>query len=101
PRSNKYSTVLHPVSDILGLLSRFLPSSGDPWISAYESDPGRFLVAVLVIVGLMLLSARLGARIVDTMGEIWEKPSAAAPFPNNFVYRLRTHPIYQSTLRSI
>jgi len=104
PRSAKYTTALHPVSDILGLIGVFLPQSGDPWISAYQSDPARFLVVLVVVASLMWLNVRLGASITDKMGALWEKPpvgQSADLLPSDFVYRLRTNPIYQASLQSL
>jgi uncharacterized protein (DUF2235 family) len=101
PPSERYTTALHPVSDVLGFLGGFLPNSGNPWINAYQSDPARFLVVALVIAALMLLSAKLASRIVDTMGAIWTNPIDDITqdlLPRNFVYRLRTHPIYKLSL---
>jgi len=103
PRSAKYTTPLHPVSDILGFLGGFLPNAGNPWINAYQGEPERFLIGAFVIAGLMLLSAKLGARIVDKMGALWEVPlrgNLMNLLPVNLVYRLRTSPGYQATLRA-
>jgi uncharacterized protein (DUF2235 family) len=101
PPSNRYTTALHPVSDILGIFSRFLPNSGNPWISAYEGNPGRFVTVVLIITGLMWISTMLQSRVLNSMAAIWERPISGSSLnllPTNLVYRLRTHPIYKRTL---
>jgi uncharacterized protein (DUF2235 family) len=104
PPSDRYTTVLHPVSDILGFLGRFLPNSGDPWMAAYQGDPGRFLTVLGAIILLTWLSGKLQATLVDKMAAVWQAPvggTADDLLPDNLVYRLRTNALYQSTLRAL
>ena len=99
PRSSEYTTWFRPVSDAIRIIGAFLPSSFEVWINAYARDPGRFLLAALIVGVLTWLSSIiLAGKITDNMRGIWRSPLAPAPSSllDQFIFGLRTSAPYQA-----
>ncbi|MBI2357763.1 MAG: DUF2235 domain-containing protein [Deltaproteobacteria bacterium] len=91
---------LSPVVTAIGI---FLPGSAGPWLNAYESHPGSFGLLVLLLIALVYAGSRLQVRIFDEMRAIWRpilenlgSPVPIAAAPGGALFRLRSHPLYQS-----
>lgn len=105
-RADEFSTPLRLVSEAVRVVGAFLPAFVGWWLDAFASNPARFLVGVLVLVGFMTTGVVLGGKINGAMLAIWRTilrrgstPTGAAP--GGVVYRLRTHRIYQAVHRAI
>jgi uncharacterized protein (DUF2235 family) len=95
PRSDEYFSPIRWVSDIIRFVGGFLPGFAETWINGYARSPGRFLVLLLLVVGLTWLGARIASRISDRMGAIWRGiPVTPAGLPNDWIYRLRSNRYY-------
>ena len=95
PRSDEYSSPIRWVSDLIRIVGNFLPGFAETWINGFARSPGQFLVLLFLVAGLTWFGARIAARISDRMGAIWKGLPVAAPgLPNNWIYRLRSHPYY-------
>jgi uncharacterized protein (DUF2235 family) len=95
PRSDEYSSPIRWVSDIIRIVGNFLPGFAETWINGFARSPGQFVLLLFLVVGLTWLGARIASRISDRMGAIWRGIPAVPPgLPNNWIYRLRSHPYY-------
>jgi hypothetical protein len=99
PKADEYSTWMRPVSDSIRVIGSFLPNALAVWINAYARDPGRFLLAALLVAALTWLSSVvLANKIADNMRSIWR--SDLAPNPTSFwsrlIFGLRTSRVYQA-----
>ncbi len=97
---------LSALSSVIGIAGAFLPGFLSTWVSAYQQHPGIFVLLALVFVALLSIGGRLQLRLFDRMGLIWKEnmrnPGAnepIEPLPNDFLYKLRTNPYYQTFLR--
>ena len=100
PPGAEYSTALRPVSDLVRFLGGFAPGALKPWLDAYASDPGQFLLATIMVVVLILMGSRVGGKITDSMRGLWKSdmPVAHGGLFHDLVYGLRTSRLYQWVL---
>jgi uncharacterized protein (DUF2235 family) len=93
PRADEYESPLRWVSDLVRTAGQFLPDAADPWLNGYARAPGRFVIVVAVLVGLLLLGSRLAARIQDRMTQYWQRSLQGALSdegpPQDIIFRLR------------
>ena len=95
PRSDEYSSPIRWVSDLIRIVGNFLPGFAETWINGFARSPGQFLALLLLVAGLTWFGTRIAAGISDRMGAIWRGlPVATLGLPNNWIYRLRSHPYY-------
>ena len=98
-RAAEFSTPLRTVSELIRLADNFLPNFFNWWLNSFATNPGRFVLAALLVVVLIYIGVRLGASIRDNMKQIWWAPAKLIPpLPSGGVYALRTSPSYQWTL---
>jgi hypothetical protein len=70
------------VSELIRILSGFLPRWASSWFVAYAQYPVMFLVLILLLAVLLLASSRTEASITDRMAALWKASLAhtkAAP----------------------
>ena len=84
------------VVPVIDLVAAFLPSLVAPWLNAFRNSPGRFLVGVLLVGGLIYAGARMQGHIRDLMRQIWRTPAAPATPAGGMVYRLRSAGPYRA-----
>jgi hypothetical protein len=84
------------VVPIIDLVAAFLPSFVNPWLDAFRNSPGRLLVGVLLVGGLMYAGGRMQGHIRDLMRRIWRTPGAPATQDGGIVYRLRSAGPYRA-----
>lgn len=84
------------VVPIIDLVAAFLPSFVTPWLDAFRNSPGRFLIGVLLVGGLMYAGGRMQGHIRDLMRGIWRTPGAPATQDGGIVYRLRSAGPYRA-----
>ncbi len=84
------------VVPIIDLVAAFLPSFVTPWLDAFRNSPGRFLIGVLLVGGLMYAGGRMQGHIRDLMRGIWRTPGAPATRDGGTVYRLRSAGPYRA-----
>ncbi len=90
-------------SPVISSIGAFLPGFVSPWLKAYQSHPGTFILLMGLLCALIYRGSRLQGRIFDRMRTLWapfrEQPGSAlqeiSPEPNTGIYRLRTHPLYR------
>jgi uncharacterized protein (DUF2235 family) len=102
-RTAEFSSPFSWVSQLIRLVGGFLPAFAGWWLDAFAANPRWFAVGAATVIGLMLLGVRLGNRINDQMRHIWssildQRSYPVGSLPNDWVYRLRTHPTYQQIL---
>jgi uncharacterized protein (DUF2235 family) len=105
-RATEFESPLPLVSKLVRFAGELLPGFAQAWIDAFATRPQRFVVALGLVVGLMLLGVYLGARVSDAMRRIWkivktrrEEPSKAPQLPlppTDLLFRLRTTNTYRS-----
>ncbi|MGB8401085.1 phospholipase effector Tle1 domain-containing protein, partial [Bradyrhizobium sp.] len=94
-RDDEFTSPIRWVSDLIRLVGGFLPGFASTWVNGYARAPGSFLLLAALVGGLMLWGMRIASRISVGMGTIWRGvPDAPSGLPNNFIYRLRSHPVY-------
>ena len=89
-------------SSVVRGIGILLPGFVEPWLSAYESHPGKFLLVVALLAALLIIGGAIQDRIKGGMRAIWEpiiknpdsKVTPRNP-PQDWLYRLRTHPLYE------
>jgi uncharacterized protein (DUF2235 family) len=100
PPTDELGSPLRWVSDIVRLAGSVLPGAFNPWINGYARDPIQFLIVVATLIVILLIGARISGRIQNQMGMLWRQSLGGtlgtASEPNDFVYRLRTHPWYRA-----
>jgi len=84
------------VVPIIDLVAAFLPTFVKPWLDAFRNSPGRFLIGVLLVGGLMVTGGRMQGHIRDLMRGIWRTPGAPATQDGGIVYRLRSAGPYRA-----
>ncbi|MDP3693971.1 DUF2235 domain-containing protein [Bradyrhizobium sp.] len=95
PRSDEYVSPIRWVSDIIRVVGSFLPAFTETWINGYARSPFQFLALLLLVAVLIWFGTKIASRISDRMGAIWRGVPAVTPgLPNNWIYRLRSHPRY-------
>jgi uncharacterized protein (DUF2235 family) len=105
-RTHEFATPLRFVSETVRLLGGFLPGFAGWWLDAFAASPGRFLIGLGVVVGLMSIGVVLGSNINGQMLVIWRSilkaqttPPGAAP--SGLVYWLRNNTAYKATHRGL
>ena len=94
-RYDEYTSPIRWVSDFVRFVGGFLPGFASTWIDGYARAPGWFLVLAGLVSGLMYVSSRIAGRTSNLMASIWRKtPQAPSRLPDNWVYRLRSSPLY-------
>jgi uncharacterized protein (DUF2235 family) len=82
PKSMELTNRLRPLSDVIRLLSNFLPGGATRWINAYASDPLWFLLSAGAIAVLIWISSSLSSQTTDEMHSRWNvslrRPDAVA-----------------------
>jgi uncharacterized protein (DUF2235 family) len=95
-RAAEFSTPLRTVSELIRLADNFLPNFFNWWMNSFATNPGKFVVAALLVAVLIYVGVRLGASIRDNMKQIWWAPAERiSPLPTGGVYALRTSAPYQ------
>ncbi|MBR1297377.1 DUF2235 domain-containing protein [Bradyrhizobium sp. AUGA SZCCT0042] len=96
-QANKISELtspFRPVSELLRLVSTFLPSIAGWWINAFATYPGWFLASASIVVVLTMAGSSLGASIHGRMRLVWKRtlPSSgrAGRFSDFLLYYYRT-----------
>ncbi|MEO6783370.1 MAG: DUF2235 domain-containing protein, partial [Bradyrhizobium sp.] len=84
------------VVPIIDLVAAFLPGFVKPWLDAFRNSPGRFLIGVLLVGGLMYAGGRMQGHIRDLMRGIWRTPGAPATQAGGIVCRLRSAGPYRA-----
>jgi hypothetical protein len=101
PASDEYASPVRWISDLIRLLSSFLPSVADPWVNGYARSPITFVVLATIAGGLTWLGARFASRIKSDMGSLWRNTvvggHAVTGSYDNWIFRLRTNPAYVAT----
>jgi hypothetical protein len=104
PASDEYSSPVRWISDLIRLLSSFLPSVADPWVNGYARSPITFVILAAVAGALTWLGVRLASEIKSDMGSIWQSTvvdgHAVSRSYDNWIYRLRNSPAYVAAKRS-
>ena len=104
PASDEYSSPVRWISDLIRLLSSFLPSVADPWVNGYARSPITFVVIAAVAGALTWLGVRLASQIKSDMGSIWQGSvvdgQVISRSYDNWIYRLRNSPAYVAAKRS-
>ncbi|SHG45400.1 DUF2235 domain-containing protein [Bradyrhizobium erythrophlei] len=104
PASDEYSSPVRWISDLIRLLSSFLPSVADPWVNGYARSPITFVILAAVAGALTSLGVRLASQIKSDMGSIWQSTvvdgHAVSRSYDNWIYRLRNSPAYVAAKRS-
>ena len=93
---------------LVSVAGTFLPGFLNPWISAYKTYPGWFLLIFGLFVALLAIGKRLQLKIWDTMRAVWSAtimapgplPAIAQP-PSDLLFRVRTHPLYRSLFQAM
>ncbi len=86
------------VVPVIDLVAAFLPNFVKPWLDAFRNSPGRFLVGLLLVGGLMYAGGWMQGHIRDLMRGIWRTPGDPATQPGGIVYRLRSAGPYRACL---
>lgn len=76
-----------------------LPAVAQEWVEAFAANPGWFALWTLVVAALMVTGRRLEYRIRDRMRALWQTRPTPGAWPDNWLYRLRTHPRYRQSIR--
>jgi hypothetical protein len=84
------------VVPIIDLIAAFLPSFVKPWLNAFRNSPGRFLIGLLLVSGLMIAGGWMQGHIRDLMRGIWRTPDAPATGSGGVVYRIRSAGPYRA-----
>ena len=104
PASDEYSSPVRWISDLIRLLSSFLPSVADPWVNGYARSPITFVILAAVAGALTWLGVRLASQIKSDMGSIWQSTvvdgHAISRSYDNWIYRLRNSPAYVAAKKS-
>jgi uncharacterized protein (DUF2235 family) len=94
-RADEFNSRIRWVSDIIRIVGGFLPGFASTWIDGYARAPWSFLGLVTLVAFFTIWGMRKAARITDLMGMIWRRaPSAPSGIPKNFIYKLRSNPLY-------
>ena len=93
------------LSAVIDLAGQVLPGFAQPWVSYYRENPIQLAVGGVVLAFLLLTSGRLQRHIRDGMRVLWDGTLAAPPhevapaaLAADWVYRLRTHPLYRGVI---
>jgi hypothetical protein len=93
------------VSPLIGAVGSVLPSFLEQWTESFARSPGLFLLWVTALALLLSNAGRIQVRIRECMGQVWRHLLADIPLgackPVNWIYRLRSHRIYQSIVAGI
>ncbi|MBA3612867.1 MAG: DUF2235 domain-containing protein [Nitrospirales bacterium] len=82
------------LSHLIGGMGFFLPDFVSPWLQAFQSHSGFFLLLAVFFVGLIAIQKGLQTKMYDTMNAIWtHRQSDWSP---SYLFRIRTHPRYQA-----
>ncbi len=105
-RKYEFSNPLRFVSEAVRLLGGVLPGFAGWWLDAFAASPGRFLIGVVSVAGLMGIGVALGNNINGQMNAIWrtilkERMTPAGAVPESWVYRLRTNRTYRATHQAL
>jgi uncharacterized protein (DUF2235 family) len=94
-RADEFETKIRWVSDIIRFVGGFLPGFASTWVNGYARDPWSFLGLAGLLILFVWWGMRIASRISDRMGSIWRGVAPArSGLPDNFIYRLRSHPRY-------
>ena len=90
------------LSPFVSGIGMFLPSFLGSWIDAYTTHPGTFSILLGILTVLISTGGHLQDRIKDQMRSLWaafrgqdSSCTSTNDLPNDIVFRLRTHPVYQ------
>jgi len=72
-----------------------LPAVVGEWVEAFAANPGWFAVWAIFVVALMTMGRRLEYRISDRMRSLWQARPTTGAWPDDWLYRLRTHRLYR------
>jgi uncharacterized protein (DUF2235 family) len=95
------------VSIGLGIAGRFLPDFVAPWLEHYRRYPWQLVAGLTAFALLVSRGGALRTAIRSQMRGVFAglgpvaHPVAPAPDPGGFVYRLRTHPLYQGFMHTL
>jgi uncharacterized protein (DUF2235 family) len=85
-----------------------LPRFASPWIRYFSRHVDELVIGAAALLVLMTWGAHLQRRITDKMRDIWLSVTPPPGFgledlrpPNNWLYKLRTQPIYQGTFAAL
>jgi uncharacterized protein (DUF2235 family) len=93
--ADEFTSPIRWVSDLVRFGGSFLPKFASTWIDGYARAPGWFLVMVGLVMGLMFWSSKIASCTANLMASIWRKtPEAPSGLPDNWIYRLRSSPLY-------
>lgn len=103
PNTAELESKLRWISDIVRLAGAFLPGAADPWINGYARAPLHFVIVVALLIACLKWGSVLATRIQNAMEINWTA-SLAGQFgaigkPNDWVYWLRTSPLYRAAHR--
>lgn len=92
------------ITDVVHLLSAFLPEMLQPIAAYWEGHPVIFAVLAVALAALFVLSTLVQRSIGDGMRKLWDSvlrngPQEVGPGspPTDLVYRIRSHPAYRGT----
>jgi hypothetical protein len=104
PASDEYSSPVRWISDLIRLISSFLPSIADPWVNGYARSPIAFVTLATVAGALTWFGVRLASQIKSDMASIWQSTvvggNAVTRSYHNWIYNLRTNPAYIAAKRA-
>lgn len=84
------------VTPLIDLVAAFLPNFAKPWLDAFRSSPGRFVIGVAVALVLMWLGGQMQTHIRDLMRAIWKNPADKAERDESWVHGLRSAGWYRA-----
>lgn len=100
----EYASPIRLVSEIIRTFGSFVPGAFKWWIDWYAANPERFCVVLIVLIVLLMISARLQGKIKDAMRQIWASRGSNSPFKitaaHKIMYAIRTWSIYQWIIRT-
>jgi len=102
-RAEEFTTPLRIVSETIRLVGSFLLGFGSWWIDSFAANPGKFVIGVAVLTGLLIAGVALGNKITDSMRTIWQSSfeqrlKLTGREKSGFVYKLRTNDAYRAVL---
>lgn len=93
------------LSAVIDLAGQVLPGFAQPWVDYYRERPVQLAIGTGALAWLLLTSGRLQRRIQDGMRGLWDttvaappRPVEAASVPVDWIYRLRTNPVYRAVI---
>lgn len=96
PRASAWSFLAGPIRAAAAVL----PEAVEDWVETFAANPGWFAVWAVIVVALMVAGRRLEYRISDRMRSLWQARTTAGAWPDDWIYRLRTHPLYRRLFRT-